>query len=200
MGQDKALASDPRDYVQLFLTDERDGNVYEIVRIDSLFWFNENLSFQTKNSETIPKKYSKSSGRLYSYQDAPKACPDGWRLPTIEEFDGLIRLITDSAFYGIVALPFDWDNIDNNKAKFKFNKTGLYHKKRFKANEGFNMWLENDVDSLDSYHVHLFDVERKDNLSNLTIFRHSHIKHKPIKNRKFVVRCVCSRKPIKRNH
>lgn len=74
-------------------TDPRDGQSYDIVTIGNQTWFAENLNFQTYPiSSTYATYYNNSDdngdiyGFLYSFSQAEIACPDGWHLPSDEEW------------------------------------------------------------------------------------------------------------------
>jgi|GEM_PF-1278901 len=74
------------------ITDPRDKQTYRIVKIANDTWMAQNLSFKTdkskcyKDDEINCAKY----GRLYEWDEAKKACPAGWHLPSDAEWDSLI--------------------------------------------------------------------------------------------------------------
>lgn len=51
-------------------------------------WFAENLRFRTADSRCYEgdEVNCEDHGRLYRLEDALKACPDGWRVPTEEDW------------------------------------------------------------------------------------------------------------------
>jgi len=79
-----------------FVTDI-DGNRYEIIRIGSMTWMAENLKVtKEKNGNPLESycyidKDSKCEefGRLYPWAEAIKASPEGWRLPTEDDWKEL---------------------------------------------------------------------------------------------------------------
>ncbi|MBC8315918.1 MAG: PEGA domain-containing protein [Bacteroidetes bacterium] len=76
-------------------TDVRDGEKYEYVIIGNQTWMAENLFYYTPNSFCYDNKISNCRiyGRLYSQEDAMKACPKGWHLPSDEEWTILIEFL-----------------------------------------------------------------------------------------------------------
>lgn len=89
-------------------TDERDGREYKWARIGSRRWMAENLAFMPyltsfdkkrgifvygyydTDVDAAKKKYNyQQYGCLYDYETAQTACPPGWRLPTLQDFESL---------------------------------------------------------------------------------------------------------------
>lgn len=82
--------------------DQRDGYEYKWVRYGNLEWMAENARYDLKNADlcrvyrgyedydgTTESQFLPKYGRLYSYQGALDACPEGWRLPTDEDWQNL---------------------------------------------------------------------------------------------------------------
>lgn len=85
-------------------TDERDGTEYHWVRLGGLDWMTENLRYVPETGVFAPDLtepypgyyddgqdtlYYKLHGGLYDYETALAAVPEGWRLPTDEDWQAL---------------------------------------------------------------------------------------------------------------
>jgi uncharacterized protein (TIGR02145 family) len=85
-----------------------DGNVYEIVQVGTQIWMAENLKV-TKNpaGESIEsliydddETNLESYGRLYDWETSNEVCPNGWHLPTDDEWNILIDELGGAAVAG----------------------------------------------------------------------------------------------------
>lgn len=80
-------------------TDPRDGQVYNTITFRKTFdeaviertWFAENARYEVEGSYCYKDTdaYCEKFGRLYNYAAANEACPDGWHVPTIKEWNYL---------------------------------------------------------------------------------------------------------------
>ncbi|MFK5855417.1 MAG: FISUMP domain-containing protein [Bacteroidota bacterium] len=74
-------------------TDPRDGQTYNTIIIDNEKWFAENLNYTTSTSNSWTYNNNPANGdiygRLYNWEAASIACPNGWRLPSRDEWIAL---------------------------------------------------------------------------------------------------------------
>lgn len=79
-------------------TDSRDGKKYKTINMpDGKEWMAENLNYDANGSschEDKPEK-CKEYGRLYNWETSMKACPNGWHLPSKDEWKMLGNYIIE---------------------------------------------------------------------------------------------------------
>lgn len=117
--------------------DSRDGNSYAVVSIGNQLWMANNLNIKTNkswcygNDSNNCKKY----GRLYNWAAATKACPEGWVLPTKNDWEQLSEYVgkEDSIRSYKLRSKFGWYSADVGDDAYNFMAIpgGFYSDKRF---------------------------------------------------------------------
>jgi uncharacterized protein (TIGR02145 family) len=120
------------------LVDERDGQEYKIFESgDGNWWMAQNLNFATPGSWCYDLKDENCSdwGRLYTWEEAVGACPDGWHLPDDDEWNALLNYY-GGVHYAGKALK------EGGESKFKAQLSGYRDKAGFfgKINESAYYW------------------------------------------------------------
>ncbi len=79
--------------VAAFTVDSRDGTTYKTISLGNQIWLADNMYYGQMSDTWCydNKKECKERGRLYTWQMAQAACPAGWRLPTRDEVDALVK-------------------------------------------------------------------------------------------------------------
>jgi uncharacterized protein (TIGR02145 family) len=78
---------------------EYEGETYRTIKISGQEWMADNLNYKVEGSHCYNGSLDncKEYGRLYSFEDAKNVCPEGWRLPTSEDFSLLINYAQTNA-------------------------------------------------------------------------------------------------------
>lgn len=83
-------------------TDSRDGKTYKTIVVEipldggisvKRTWMAENLNYKINDSFCYQNEsaYCEVFGRLYTFRAAIAACPEGWHVPTIDDWKALFR-------------------------------------------------------------------------------------------------------------
>jgi uncharacterized protein (TIGR02145 family) len=87
---------------------ELGGKVYKTTIINNKLWMAENLTLLVKESWFYDDnaQHGARYGRLYSWQAALDACPEGWRLPSVDEWQEMIDSLGGmDAAYPVLTSP-----------------------------------------------------------------------------------------------
>ena len=150
--------------------DSRDGKTYKTVKIDNRIWLAENLNFATdSNSYCYENNPSNCDvyGRLYNWENAKKACPSGWHLPSKMEWADLIEYLggENVAFNKIVDNTNKrWEMPNNNNVyRYVDNSSGFSALPAgVRLNDTFlflgrltEWWTSTELDTNNAYFVYI---------------------------------------------
>ena len=106
----ESLSNLPKVEGEKSYADSRDETEYGYVNASGLDWMNRNLAYApTGTPYSGCEPMTELFGNLYTWEEASVSCPEGWRLPTLEEwkslcggsFDGASgKLMADAYFNG----------------------------------------------------------------------------------------------------
>ena len=105
--------------------DTRDNQVYRTVQIGSQIWMAQNLNYASDGSRCYSDSISRCLivGRLYTWEEAKKVCPEGWHLPDSAEF----QVLNDYAL----------DNKPADVTTIRASLTSQYNKRGSRGSDDF---------------------------------------------------------------
>ena len=122
--------ADKSGYVQQY--DNRDGKTYFFTTIDGKKWFSDNLAYYETDGEgnySFGRPYQDAAaaedifGAFYTWEEARSACPEGWHLPSLDEWNAIGDQAGDlmcDAYYNGVRLWEFWPDVKVTNAKHFF--------------------------------------------------------------------------------
>jgi len=106
-------------------TDSRDGKKYKTADIKGLKWMAENLNYKSKKGTSWcfgeEEAYCKKYGRLYDWDAAVSACPNGWKLPDTADWRELVMAVGWGIAYGKLKSARGWNKNGNGWDEFGFS-------------------------------------------------------------------------------
>ena len=142
-----ASVIDPNTVVKGTITDSRNGQTYKTVNIGSQTWMAENLNYQPPvgNSWCYDNNTNNCNtyGRLYDWSTAQTVCPNGWHLPSNQDWDILMTAVGDSSTAGkTLKSQSDWNSYSGISSTDEYGFSalpgGLRHSNNIDVNGLFN--------------------------------------------------------------
>lgn len=109
-------------------TDPRDGHTYKTIKIGDQIWLAENLAYKPEDGFSIYENDSANVpiyGYLYTWQTAQTIAPDGWHLPSKEEWETLNKYLDHNVAGKLKETGFDHWKSPNTNATNESNFTAL---------------------------------------------------------------------------
>jgi uncharacterized protein (TIGR02145 family) len=166
-------------------TDPRDSNFYKTITISKITWMVENLRYKAKEGAYYFDNDSNNKlgyGILYDWKSAMKVCPDGWHLPTGNEFQTLVNRFD---------LKGEWENKTSDTTSFGIQLGGMqdYEGTFTEMDESAYFWTSTEYDKDNAEYFSYIvvvrtpvaDVSRKDDISDI---------HGAEKTNRYSVRCI----------
>jgi len=170
---------------QVNFKDKRDGNVYRTITVQGITWMAENLRYKAAQGSAYFESDSSNStqyGMLYDWKTAKKVCPDGWRLPSGEEFQALVSYNDQKE---------SWKLKKSDPDSFGVQLGGMqdYEGTFTEIEESAYFWTSTEYDKDNAQYVSyliltdnpVVDVSRKEDIADV---------HGTEKSNKYSVRCI----------
>ncbi len=153
--------------------DERDGRSYQVVKIGDQVWMAENLAYKVNKgcwAHSKDKSTINEFGYLYKWKTAMNVSPNGYHLPTDNEWKELEKTLgmgseevdTEGDRGGveisiILKSKSGWDDDANGNNKSKFNALPVgcrFSERKYFLNNGITgqWWSSSEVDEKNAFH------------------------------------------------
>lgn len=146
------------------ITDSRDNKKYKTVKIGEQTWMAENLNFDTEKSY-CPEDNCESNSRLYTWDAAKEACPDGYYLPSDADWNKLFETIGGaSGAAGILKAADKWPGYIKNSDIYGFSivPSGFRNNDQIKKTDHFAFfWSSSEQDKEQASHWFITDYSSR---------------------------------------
>jgi uncharacterized protein (TIGR02145 family) len=147
-------------------TDSRDSKKYKMVKIGTQTWMAENSNYKTADGSWCyddKDSYCSQYGRLYNWEAAMTACPNGWHLPSSQEWQTLVDYAGGDATAGSkLKSTSGWNDYSGINSNDQYGFSALpggyrYSAGNFSNAHYYGRWWTATVDgSDDAYHRSMY--------------------------------------------
>jgi len=146
-------------------TDPRDDRSYRTVLMGSRTWMAENLNYRPREGNSwcyeSDEALCQNFGRLYDWNTAMDACPDGWSLPNRKDWDDMIWETGEKESAGTkLKSRAGWNNDGNGTDEFGFSGlpggTRLADGSFGNAYTGGNWWIAAEFGANNAYYRYMY--------------------------------------------
>jgi len=173
---------------------DNNGKTYKTIKIGEQTWMAENLNYDVSGSACYENKPANCTkyGRLYDWETAMKVCPEGWHIPSNEDWDALMIFVNPSCADDIynsdceevgtkLKTKSGWKNNGNGTNDYGFSAlpggrgsgtfwggTGGFYGDEFSG----DWWSSSEINSDYAYYreIDYFDVVRQQNTDKGSLF------------------------------
>jgi uncharacterized protein (TIGR02145 family) len=149
------------------MKDGRDAHEYKIINIGKSTWMADNLNYKTQAGCWClddDEKNCEGFGLLYDWETANATCPQGWHLPTKDEFISLIESFgsNEEAYANLIETGKSGFN-----AKFGGwrSSLGLYSK----FGREVKFWTSTDIAGTNAFAIGFDKINKSINYTNLVV-------------------------------
>lgn len=179
MSSSRARSSSSIALGENMILDSRNNAVYKTVKIGEQTWLAENMRYRNPLNTVTTLIFDKSLGYYYTRSAANQACPEGWHLPSLGEWQYLLGSLADPRFedddiYYTMAGNYlksteTWDGRDrgNDSLGFGALASGIVE---FEVQYGEGLitefWTSTETES--GYHSYVVRIVGNDNYAAIT--------------------------------
>jgi len=187
-----ADGKDGKSFVDGWMVDFRDKQIYRVVTIGDQTWMAENLNYadSVKTPSLLERSWCFNNnlddctqyGRLYTWAAAIDVCPPGWHLPDTTEWKTLLTALGESTAGKILKSQTGWNSGGNGTDAYGFSALPAGYRNSggnfYNAGEYAFFWSATEYDSDNAYNMYLNYSDEDANF------------HSDLKFNAFSVRCL----------